>query len=123
MTRISRKGVWDPTVKVESSAYNWTREPIVELPRCAGDPDSKLQLVDLFCGCGGFSSGFRMAGFKTALGVDIHVPSMMTFRHNHPESVTILGDIGAVRIEELSEIVDRHPISVVAAGSRPRSRW
>ena len=27
-------------------------------------------IVDLFCGCGGFSSGFENAGYNVVLGVD-----------------------------------------------------
>ena len=27
-------------------------------------------IIDLFCGCGGLSKGFEMAGFKTALAID-----------------------------------------------------
>lgn len=31
----------------------------------------KLKVIDLFCGAGGFSEGFRQAGLEIILGVDI----------------------------------------------------
>jgi DNA (cytosine-5)-methyltransferase 1 len=49
--------------------------------------------VDLFCGPGGFAAGFEAAGFETLLGLDVHEPSLKTYRHNHPSAAAILGDI------------------------------
>ena len=30
-----------------------------------------MNVIDLFCGCGGFSKGFEQAGFNVRLGIDI----------------------------------------------------
>lgn len=51
----------------------------------------KPTVVELFCGCGGTSCGFEMAGYDILLGVDIHAPAIETFQANHPLSSTILG--------------------------------
>ena len=49
-------------------------------------------VVDLFCGCGGFSEGFRQAGFDVILGIDNNFLAAETFRLNH-ECNTICQDI------------------------------
>jgi DNA (cytosine-5)-methyltransferase 1 len=51
------------------------------LRRAADEP---LVVGDLFCGGGGFSEGFRQAGFKIAWAVDHWAPAVETFKKNHP---------------------------------------
>ena len=41
-----------------------------------------LTVVDLFCGAGGFSLGFKQAGFKILLGVDIWDTALETYKIN-----------------------------------------
>lgn len=41
------------------------------------------KVVDLFCGCGGFSEGFRQAGFDVILGIDEWGIALESFKHNH----------------------------------------
>jgi len=43
----------------------------------------KLKVIDLCCGAGGFSEGFRQAGFDIILGVDIWDTALESFKHNH----------------------------------------
>lgn len=43
---------------------------------------SKLNVVDLFCGSGGISLGFKNAGFNIALGVDINDSALDTYKLN-----------------------------------------
>ena len=38
--------------------------------------------IDLFCGAGGFSLGFEMAGFETKLAIDKWDHAINTFNHN-----------------------------------------
>jgi DNA (cytosine-5)-methyltransferase 1 len=52
-----------------------------------------LRVVDLFCGAGGFSEGFRQAGLAVAVGVDNWHPAVVTHRHNHPEALTLECDV------------------------------
>lgn len=49
--------------------------------------------VDLFCGCGGLSYGFHLAGTKIVSGVDCEKHFIETWRSNHPDGEAILGDI------------------------------
>ena len=54
---------------------------------------TKLRVVDLFCGAGGFSEGFRQAGFQILAGVDNWQVATSTFKANHPASFAILDDV------------------------------
>jgi DNA (cytosine-5)-methyltransferase 1 len=42
--------------------------------------------IDLFCGAGGITEGFRQAGFRCVYGNDCMPEAVQTFAHNHPEA-------------------------------------
>lgn len=42
-----------------------------------------MRVFDLFCGAGGFSSGFEQAGFNIEMGFDFDEDAIATFRRNH----------------------------------------
>ena len=42
-----------------------------------------MKVIDLFCGAGGFSEGFRQAGFNIILGIDIWDDALESFARNH----------------------------------------
>jgi len=44
--------------------------------------ESKLTVIDFFCGAGGFSEGFREMGFEILNGYDHWKPAIDTFNHN-----------------------------------------
>lgn len=53
-------------------------------------------LVDLFCGAGGLSLGFKQAGFKTVFANDLDSLCIETYKYNHPEissDKVVCGDI------------------------------
>lgn len=66
----------------------------------------ELQVVDLFCGAGGLSLGFEMAGFQSVLGIDAWEPATTTFRSHHPSATVVLQDIQDVDPEELPELAN-----------------
>lgn len=43
----------------------------------------KPKVIDFCCGAGGFSEGFRQAGFEIVLGIDMWETALATFWHNH----------------------------------------
>lgn len=45
--------------------------------------DDSLTVVDLFCGCGGFSKGFVDAGFDVLAGVDVWDKAIETYNKNN----------------------------------------
>lgn len=43
---------------------------------------TKLTVIDVFCGAGGFSEGFRQQGYEILLGIDHWEPAVKTYNHN-----------------------------------------
>ena len=106
--------VWNKEKVVEKSSYLWTGEP--KIFKRSKDLDSnKLQVLELFCGCGGTSLGFEMAGFETALGIDILTPAIDSFRKNFKSATAILGDIKKIDINTIMEACP-NGIDLVVAG-------
>lgn len=58
-------------------------------------------VVDLFCGAGGLSEGFRQAGFKVLAGVDYDETAGRTFAATHPEAVFLGGMIQDISVAKL----------------------
>ena len=53
----------------------------------------KFTVLDLFCGAGGFSEGFRQAGFTIIAGLDNDHQALSTYQHNFPNAVAINKDL------------------------------
>lgn len=58
-------------------------------------------VIDLFCGAGGLSEGFRQAGFRVLAGQDIDIKAGETFVRTHPEAIFLGGPIQDVSAESL----------------------
>lgn len=63
-----------------------------------------LTCADLFCGAGGFSEGFRQAGFRVTKALDIWAPAVLTHEKNHPDTEAIRGDILSYAPERLGPV-------------------
>lgn len=57
------------------------------------DVSRKLSVIDLFCGCGGFSYGFQQAGYEVTIGVDKEPHALKTFEHNHENTTALELDL------------------------------
>ncbi len=55
-----------------------------------------MKAIDLFAGCGGFSTGFLQAGFTISKAVEINTEIAETYRKNHPDTQMLVSDIGLV---------------------------
>jgi hypothetical protein len=53
----------------------------------------KNKIIDLFCGCGGLSLGFEMAGFEVSYAIDMWEKAVSTYNHNHEKKVAECVDI------------------------------
>jgi len=71
-----------------------------------------LKVIDLFCGAGGSTLGFKLAGFDVILGVDIDEVALSSYNANHPEIATWQMDI-------LDLSADKLPEADVIRGSTP----
>lgn len=56
-------------------------------------PPLNFSIVDLFCGAGGLSEGFRQAGCTVVAGLDLDPDAIATYAHNFPEAQAICGDV------------------------------
>lgn len=63
-------------------------------------------VVDLFCGGGGFSEGFRRAGFDILYAVDKASDAVETYRLNHPWTETVEADVTDLAVDDLPDEVD-----------------
>jgi len=61
----------------------------------------KFNILDLFCGAGGFSSGLdKLENFETKVGLDFDKYAIETFSKNFKNAVAIYGDITEAEIKE-----------------------
>lgn len=76
-------------------------------------------IIDLFCGTGGFSAGFEATGeFQVQAGLDLSGDSLTTFTANHKFSQVIEGDIRQWSPHQVSEKVQLAPgeVEVIIGG-------
>jgi DNA (cytosine-5)-methyltransferase 1 len=114
LEKLKRASIWDKSVKVEENGYYWKGEPIITKGNFS-TTDRPL-VVELFCGCGGTSLGFEMAGFEVAVGCDIHQPSIKTFKSNHPRTATILGDVKKISPKSVKALLNGRGVDVLIGG-------
>lgn len=60
-----------------------------------------LTAIDVFCGAGGLSYGFKLAGFRIAAAVDFDAVAVETYRRQHPDTKLFVKDIRRVRGKQL----------------------
>lgn len=55
--------------------------------------EKTLNIIDLFCGCGGFGLGAELAGFKSFVAIDIDATLQSAYKLNFPHTRAITCDI------------------------------
>lgn len=111
---IKKTNIWDKSVKVEENMYYWNGDPFISKGKLSSN-DRPL-VVELFCGCGGTSLGFELAEFEIAVGCDIHKPSITTFKNNHKNASTILGNVKSVDPEIITQLLDGRQVDILIGG-------
>lgn len=78
----------------------------------------KYNVLDLFCGCGGFSKGFEQAGFDVRFGIDIWDEALVTYRKNFPNAVVLNEDISKVSGTEIVDLISMNieDVDVIIGG-------
>jgi len=68
---------------------------------------SKPTIVDLFCGCGGFSLGAELAGFRSLVAIDIDPTLQSGFAKNFPLSKPIEGNVAEIGLADWSLLIGK----------------
>lgn len=74
-----------------------------------------LNVLDLFCGAGGLSLGFSMAGFNIVGGIDFDKQAIETHSYNFKESFHFCGDISTLSNEFVLEHF-KNKVDVIIGG-------
>jgi DNA (cytosine-5)-methyltransferase 1 len=69
-----------------------------------------MNVIDLFAGCGGLSTGFEMAGFKIPLAVEKDEWASETYKKNHDKTKVITEDI--TKVLDLDSLLPRKNLKI-----------
>lgn len=75
-----------------------------------------LRAIDLFCGAGGLSQGFRQAGFDVRLGVDFDEDACATYRLNQPGAQALVADLRLLSAADLLDAAGLDEVEIVLGG-------
>lgn len=78
--------------------------------------NSKLNVIDLFCGCGGLSLGFEHAGYNILLGIDMWEDALITYRHNHKNNNTLCADLASLSPKIVEEQINGQSVDLIIGG-------
>ncbi|WP_079228834.1 DNA cytosine methyltransferase [Pseudomonas putida] len=71
-------------------------------------------IIDLFCGCGGFSLGAKLAGFDALVAVDIDPDIQSSYKKNYPLTRTLEGNVADITLSDWREIIgNRRPDGII----------
>ncbi|AYF90133.1 DNA cytosine methyltransferase [Pseudomonas sp. DY-1] len=107
------KGSQSPQEAESTQSYDDVEmpSPLAGLVPADFIPERPLNVVDLFCGCGGMSLGFeRFKGgnvFRIAMALDIEEPMVRVFNDNHPSPS---GDLPIARRSDISDFMNEAEI-------------
>ncbi len=107
--------IWDSSIPVEKSSYilenkfSILKQPSINLTM-------KYSMIDMFSGAGGFAVAGKWAGFQSVIGIDYLRPAMETWSINHPNGISILGDIRYIKPEFINELISEMEIDLITAG-------
>lgn len=78
--------------------------------------DVSLNIVDLFCGCGGFGLGAELAGFNTLVAVDVDETLQSAYRKNFPRTQVLTADLSSTEAEFWSANLGSQVVDGVIGG-------
>ena len=79
--------------------------------------EKKYKVIDLFCGCGGLSKGFELAGFDIAGGVDFNEEAIKTYNKNFSNANGVCCDLLNMTEQDIkNNFGDLNDIDVIIGG-------
>lgn len=76
---------------------------------------TKYRVLDLFCGAGGLSLGFKLAGFQIVGGIDFQQDAIYTHEKNFKNSISICGDIKEISDDKVKELYE-NKVNIIIGG-------
>ena len=76
----------------------------------------KSEIVDLFCGAGGFTLGASLAGYHVSTGIDYDSDLTSSYRRNFPSTELLTLDLAQVSAKELGKRFRKRHIAGVIGG-------
>lgn len=104
----------DNVITINESQRNLTRF-IENLPDEVKLFEDKYNVLDLFCGAGGFSKGFKDAGFNIVAGIDIWDNAIETYKLNN-DHVAICADLCELSPDKLASTYNITKVDVIIGG-------
>lgn len=109
-------------IKKNKSKYDFARINRVNPPEALGIKrtlqSNGYNIIDLFCGAGGSSTGFKLAGFNLVGALDYNKKAVETHKLNYPECKTVVADITQLNPKEFSDLIGNEKVDVLI-GSPP----
>jgi len=62
-----------------------------------------MRVVSFFAGCGGLDLGYEQAGFEVVWANEFESAVRDTYLRNHPHTEFVLGDINAIKPEDVPD--------------------
>ena len=75
-----------------------------------------MKVLDLFCGCGGISSGFHQNGFNIVGGIDFDKDSVDTFSSNFPKSKALCADLSSFSEKNIIKEFGSLNVDIIVGG-------
>jgi len=109
MTQLKIFSHESPTKSIsQSSKNNLKSDPM---------PSKKPTVLDLFCGCGGFSLGFQQAGFEIIAGIDNDKEALFTLEKNFKDTHSLNIDLSKQSwLDGLLSNIGKKQIDIIIAG-------
>lgn len=77
----------------------------------------KYNVIDLFCGCGGLSEGFKLSGFNIVGGIDFNKSAIDTYNFNFGQGKGICCDLLSMDKEDIERrFGDLRQVDVIIGG-------
>lgn len=75
-----------------------------------------VNVIDLFCGCGGLSLGFEKAGYNVLLGIDAWQDALDTYNRNRANNHTLCADLTTLEPEDILPVIGNETVDVIIGG-------
>ena len=79
----------------------------------------KYKVLDLFCGCGGLSEGFNMAGYEIIGGIDLNTSAVDTFESNFKNAKAICANLLEIKSDNIINEFSRFLEADIIIGGPP----